>query len=218
MLLYAIMKSVGVFRVASLLSLFLLFGCQSNIQTAEQAAVALGVESQQWQAASDQTKKDWQATHAMYTRWLSTSSSSVKQPPMRVYVHNGMVRNQGDKKSLTPIFLHIKHGTCAKAPIKDADGNDLQRLLWVCYKDQAVFIDPSPTNRSYVHGSLQIPWHARWKHRGVSFCDVSTHGLALLDHACVWLQQDNTEQRLAPSSLHAVVSRAERITMQSWRG
>lgn len=90
-----------------------------------------------------------------------------------------------------PVAFTVRQGDCHKkinVQKVDAVEDEEPGKLEFCYKDDTLYLDPSPYNPSLSLGSLQFPFMPIWK-RGFTYPDVTSTGLLKLTRVHIYLHQ-----------------------------
>lgn len=88
-----------------------------------------------------------------------------------------------------PVSFTVRQGDCReKIPVIGADADTQKGKLEVCYKDDILYLDPSPYDPALSVGALQFPYMPVWK-RGFTYPDVTSQGLLKLTHVQISLHE-----------------------------
>lgn len=88
-----------------------------------------------------------------------------------------------------PISFEIRQGDCRrKIPVEQVGAESGSGKLEVCYKDDILYLDPSPYDPNLSLGSLQLSYMPIWK-RGFTYPSVTSTGLLKLTNVHIYVHQ-----------------------------
>jgi hypothetical protein len=164
------------------LSLFLLAGC------ATVSPAKLGISQADWEEYSPTKQEE------LISAYEKTQATKRKT---RAQLGSGIlaVKIEGGTVLLPPytaptayesMQFTMREGDChIKIPVVPTD-SDKKGKLEACYKDNTLYLDPSPYEPDLSLGSLQFPYMPIWK-RGFTYPNVSSNGLLKLKSAQISL-------------------------------
>jgi len=147
------------------------------------------------------SQADWDQYSPAKQEQLMSAYEQAQERKKSVHVQAGSgvlsVKVEGGKALLPPytnlvayqtVAFTIKQGDCRrKIPVIESDGGEKGKLE-VCYKDDTLYLDPSPYDSALSLGSLQFPYMPVWK-RGFTYPNVTSTGLLKLTNAQIYLRE-----------------------------
>ncbi len=169
-----------------LLPITLLAGCASVSPN------TLGIPQDQWEQYSDQQRKSiTNDYHKTQKAKKSAKHSHSTGAVLAVDISKGRVLMPpySNLQPYQPISFNIQDGECNKKINVVAPNNPKQKtVLSVCYKDDVLYLDPSPYEESKALGSLQFHVMPIWR-RGFTYPSVISTGFVKLTNVDISVHQ-----------------------------
>jgi hypothetical protein len=172
-------------QILTLLAFVFLAGC------ATVSASKLGISKADWDQYSPE--KQEQLISAYET--AQASKKAIRAQPGSGVLS---VKIDGGQASLPPytgltayepLLFTVKQGDCQRnIPVEGVDAKSKKGKLEVCYKDNILYLDPSPYDPALALGSLQFPYMPVWK-RGFTYSNMTSTGLLKLTGAQIYLRE-----------------------------
>jgi len=179
-------------NLASLLSLFFLFGCAMSPNK-------LGIPESEWKsydkAKQEKILADYKNLNTIETiddqkekdEYESIKNSTYFGPLLKVRVYGG--------EAMLPPFTGWQHytsntfdiipGTCINAPLIAVNGDEKSRVdLRACYKNNVLMLDPSHYDLNKKEGTIRLPYSPLWNY-GFTYHGIYTNGYVKLKNASV---------------------------------
>lgn len=164
------------------LSLSLLAGC------ATVSPAKLGISEADWEEYSSTKQEELISAYEKAQETKRKTSAQLGTGILSVKIEGGTVLLPPYTTPTAYQSMHftMREGDChIKIPVIPTD-SDKKGKLEACYKDNTLYLDPSPYEPGLSIGSLQFPYMPIWK-RGFTYPNVSSSGLLKLKSAQISL-------------------------------
>lgn len=148
----------------------------------------LGISQSDWDTYSDDKKSQlmasYEQTQTAKRRVRAEAGAGVLA--VRIKAGTVLLPPYTTPTSYEPIRFTMREGDChIKIPVTSVD-SEKKGKLEACYKENTLYLDPSPYEPDLSLGSLQFPYMPVWK-RGFTYPNVHSTGLLKLTNAEIFL-------------------------------
>lgn len=150
----------------------------------------LGISQSDWSQYSPEKKDQLMSSYEEAQTRKKSEHIRAGSGLLFVNIHDGKVLLPPYTTLVTyePVAFRIKQGDCGKKiPVTGNEGGKKGKLE-VCYKDDTLYLDPSPYDPALALGSLQLLYMPVWK-RGFTYPNVTSTGLLKLTHTQIYVHE-----------------------------
>ncbi|MFT3742017.1 MAG: hypothetical protein QM752_05000 [Gammaproteobacteria bacterium] len=150
----------------------------------------LGISKQQWESYSQAQQDAILKGYAQAKNNRMRSGSDQTDATLTVAIRNGkmLMPPFTQLASYQPVEFDISAGQCnRKITVASSEDPKQKTRLIVCFRDNVLYLDPSPYDPAKADGSLKMPYMPTWQ-RGFTYPKVSSTGYAKLTDVDISVQ------------------------------
>lgn len=151
----------------------------------------LGISESDWEQYSPAKKDQLILAYEQTQQHKKTVHASAGSGVLFVRIQDGeaLLPPYMSLTAYTPVTFKVRQGDCHKKIAIHPDNTDAEAgKLEVCYKDDTLYLDPSPYDPNLSLGALRFPYMPIWK-RGFTYPSVTSTGLLKLTGVHIYLHQ-----------------------------
>jgi hypothetical protein len=152
---------------------------------------SLGISQDQWNQYTPEQKREMNKGYREVQKQAKQKQEISSNSTLSVNIYGGQILLPPFTylKDYQPIAFAIKEGDCnVKLPVIEKNNPQIKTTLKVCYKNNVLFLDPSPYLPSQAQGSIQLHHMPTWT-RGFTYPGISSTGLVKLTGVNVFIKE-----------------------------